>query len=715
MDQGFAMNKSGNKAIGEGVSRIDGILKVTGTANYATDWPIKNLAHGFIVKSTIAAGTISEIDSSAAEKAPGVLAVLTHKNAPKVAPSGNLKGGVILQDAKVEFYGQHVGLVVAETYEQARSAAGLVKVTYQKTDGKVDFDKLSKVAVKPTSQQRADAVRGDFAAAFQAAEHKIDFTYETPIEHHQPMEPHSTIAVWEADKLTIYNASQVVNGVQGALATVFGLKPEMVRVITPHIGGGFGSKGGAWGNVVLAAMAAKVLNRPVKLAITRQNMVNSVGLRQRNVQRMRLAAAADGKLTALAHETTTHCATTNEYVEGCGDPSSVMYDAANSLIGYKVTPMNVITPTFVRGPGKAPGSFALESAIDELAYQLKMDPVEFRIKNVPTKDPSNGRPFSSRGTVECLKRGAEMFGWKNRKMEPRQTRNGDFLVGYGVGCGSYPARQSNTSAIVKLNRANGDVTAIIELAASDLGTGTHTIIGQVASETLDLPIHKISVKIGDSTLPPAAGSVGSIGAASFSNAVSEACLQARTELQAKSTRTYVKAPTMSELMDAASLNEFQTRVDARPPAEAARYSSHSFNANFAEVWVNELTGMVRVHRMVAVTGAGRILNPKTARSQIIGGCVWGIGMALTEESVLDPRWGNFVTRTFADYHIPVNLDIGTIDVAFVPEDDKIVNKLGVKGIGEVGIVGVAGAVANAVFNATGKRVRNLPITPDKLL
>lgn len=308
-----------------------------------------------------------------------------------------------------------------------------------------------------------------------------------------------------------------------------------------------------------------------------------------------------------------------------------------------------------------------------------------------------------------------MIGWKNRKPEPRQNRSGDYLIGYGVASGSYPSRQSPTSTIVKLARNGNDVKATIELAASDIGTGSHTIIAQVAAETLQLPLNSIVVKIGDSTLPPAAGSVGSIGAASFSNSVSEACLQARSELQAKTTRQWIKAPTIAELMDAASLNEYQTRVDAKPPADAQKYSCHAFNANFAEVRVNELTGMVRVERMAAVTGGGRILNEKTARSQVIGGCVWGIGMALTEESILDPVRGNFVTRSFADYHIPVNLDVGKIDVAFIPEEDKFVNKLGVKGIGEVGIVGVAAAIANAVFNATGKRVRSLPITPDKLI
>ena len=704
-----------NKIIGTGVNRIDGILKVTGTANYATDWPVKNLAHGYIVKSTIASGTITDIDTSVAEKSPGVVAVITYKNALKVktGATGNLAAPNVLQVPKVEFFGQHIGLVVADTYEQARFAARTIKVTYDKADAKVDFEKSIGSAATPRG--RADAVRGDFAAAFAAAPHKVDFTFDTPIYHHNPMEPHSTIAQWEGDKLTLYNGSQVVNGVQNAIAGVFELKPDQVHVITPHIGGGFGSKGGAWGNVVLAVMAAKMTNRPVKLALTRQNMFNSVGLRQRNRQHLRLAASADGKLTALAHETTTHTATTGEFVEPCGANSGFMYDVANSLIGYKVVPMNVLIPTFTRAPGESTGSFALESAIDELAYQLKMDPIEFRLKNEPEKDLSNGKPFSSRATVECLKRGAVLIGWNKRKIEPRQNKVGDEFIGYGVAIGAYPARQTPTSAVVKLTRAGNIVNASVELAASDLGTGTYTILAQIASEMLDLPLHNIGMKIGDSALPPAAGSVGSIGAASFSNAVSEVCIQAKTELLAKANREWIKSPSVAEMMDAAKLTEYQTRVDAKPPADAQKYSSHTFNANFAEVRVNELSGQVRINRLAAVTGAGRILNAKTARSQIIGGSVWGIGMALTEESILDPRWGNFVTRSFADYHIPVNLDVPEIAVEFVPEEDKIVNKMGVKGVGEVGIVGVAAAIANAVFNATGKRVRSLPITPDKLI
>ena len=529
------------------------------------------------------------------------------------------------------------------------------------------------------------------------------------------MEPHGTIAFWEGEKLTLYNASQIINGAQGAAAGTLNLKPEDVRIISPHIGGGFGSKGGQWGNLVLTAVAAKMVNRPVKLALTRQQMFTSVGLRQKNHQRLRLACTKDGKLTALAHETTTHTAISSEFVEPCGDCSKLMYDAPNSLISYRVVPMNIILPTYTRGPGKSTGSFALESAIDEMAYQLKMDPVEFRLKNQPEKDPSNGKPWSSRTTIQCLQEGAKAFGWERRKIEPRQIEQGEYLVGYGVGCGTYPARQRDSSAIIKLTRKGSDVKAVIELAASDLGTGTHTIVAQTAADGLGISVSNITVKIGDSSLPPAAGSVGSVGAASFANAVNDACTKITDELIAKSGKQYPVRPTAANLMVGENIAEFQTRADAKPPEEAETYSIHSFNANFAEVWVNKYTGMVRVNRLVAVTGAGKILNPKTARSQIMGGCVWGIGMALTEESVLDPRWGNFVTRSLADYHVPSNLDIGKIETIFIDEIDTKPNKLGVKGIGEVGIVGVAGAVANAVFNATGKRVRDLPITPDKLL
>ncbi|MEO6732124.1 MAG: xanthine dehydrogenase family protein molybdopterin-binding subunit [Ferruginibacter sp.] len=703
------------KNTGQGLDRIDGLLKVTGTANYATDYKIKNIAYAVIFKSTIAAGEITNIDSSAAEQLPGVLAVITHKNAPKLNVKGGIRGGALLQDPAIQFYGQHIGMVVAETFEQARYAALLVKVDYNKSDAKTDFEKLAKEAVLPKEKDKADVLRGDVEAAISSSEFSIEAVYETPIEHHHPMEPHATIAVWEGDQLTLYNGSQIVNGAQNSAAATLNISRENVRIITPYIGGGFGSKGGQWANLVLAAVAAKMVNRPVKLALARQQMFNSVGLRQRNRQRMRLAATKDGKLTALAHETITHCAADSEFVEPCGDCSKLMYDTPNSLISYRVVPMNIILPTYTRGPGKSTGSFALESAMDELAHKLNMDPVKFRIINEPGKDPSNGKPWSSRTTVQCLQEGAKAFGWEKRKMKPGEITEGDFMVGYGVAAGTYPARQRETSAIVKLTRKGKTVQAIIELAASDLGTGTFTILAQTAADALGLPMEQVAVTIGDSHLPPAAGSVGSVGAASFANAVNDGCEKITDELIAKSGKQFFKRPTASEMMTTENIDQFETMVDAKPPADADKYSVHSFNANFAEVWVHKSTGMIKVPRMVVVTGAGKILNPKTARSQIIGGNVWGLGMALMEESTIDPRYGNFITRSFADYHVPSNLDIGIIETIFINEVDKIPNKMGVKGIGEVGIVGVAAAIANAIFNATGKRMRELPITPDKLI
>ncbi len=707
--------KDKNKVVGTPISRIDGIAKVTGKAAYSMDYPVKNIAYAVLFKSTVAAGTIREIDTAAAEKSPGVLAVITHRDAPKLNVDGGLRGGALLQSPEVEFYGQHIGLVVAETFEQARHATHLISVTYDKKEPKVDFDKLAGEAVLPKDKEKADAIRGDAKAALSAATYKVEEIYGTPIEHHHPLEPHATIAEWDGNHVTLYNSSQIVNGAQSAAAATLNIKPEQVRIISPYIGGGFGSKGGQWANLVLAAVAAKQVNRPVKLALTRQQMVNSVGLRQRNFQKVSLAATKDGKLTALAHEITTHGAIKNEFIEPCGDCSKIMYDVPNSLITYRVVPMNIILPTYTRGPGKSTGSFALESAMDELAYALKMDPIDLRIKNEPERDPSNGKPWSSRTTVQCLQAGAKAFGWDKRKAEPRQNQQGNYLIGYGVSCGTYPAHQRPTSAVVKLKRTGNEVTATIELAAADLGTGTYTILTQTAADALDLPIQKVKVILGDSMLPPAAGAVGSVGATSYANAVNDACQKITDELVAKSGKQFFARPTASQLMRSENVTDFQTRVDAKPLDSAEEYSAHSFNANFAEVAVNRFTGMVRVSRFLAVTGAGKILNPKTARSQIIGGNIWGIGMALTEESVVDPRWGNFVTRSFADYHVPSNLDIGSMDTIFVEEDDQHANKMGVKGIGEVGIVGVAAAVANAIFNATGKRVRQLPITPDKLL
>lgn len=701
--------------IGKAIDRIDGILKVTGKATYATDYPAKNLAYAVIFKSTIAAGRITGINTAELSKMPGVITVVTHENAPKLNVKGGLRGGALLQGPEVVFYGQHIGIVVAETFEQATYAAKMAKVNYEKTEAKTDFEALVPTAVKPKSREQADFIRGDVQSAYDSAPVKFEATYHTPIEHHHPMEPHSTVAVWDGDHVTLYNGSQVINGAQASAAAVLGLKPEQVRIVSPFIGGGFGSKGGQWANLALAAVAAKAARRPVKLALTRQQMFNSVGFRQQNFQTMRLAAQTDGTLVSLTHETTTHTAINDEYIEGCGEGAKVMYQTPNLLVAYKVVNMNLLLPTYTRGPGHSTGSFALESAMDELAHQLNMDPIAFRLKNIPEKDPSSGKPWSSRSTVKCLKEGARLFGWEKRLQQPKQVQTGNEWVGYGVACATYPARQRPSSASIKLTRSGGAVNALVSIAASDLGTGTFTILTQTAADGLGLPLANITVKLGDSDLPAAAGSVGSVGAASFANAVNEACTQITNELVTKSGKQFFVRPTAAQLMQSEQWDVYEVKAEAKAPEEATQYSSHSFNANFCEVRVDAATGMARVARFLAVTGAGKILNPKTARSQIIGGNIWGIGMALTEESLIDPRWGNFATRSFADYHVPVNKDIGQMEARFVKEEDHVINKMGIKGIGEVGITGVAAAIANAIFNATGKRVRSLPITPDKLI
>ncbi|MFD0749158.1 xanthine dehydrogenase family protein molybdopterin-binding subunit [Mucilaginibacter calamicampi] len=704
-----------NKSIGKAINRIDGLLKVTGQATYATDYPAKNLAYAVIFKSTIAAGKINAINTGELQKMPGVLAVITHENAPKLNVRGGLRGGALLQGPEVYFYGQHIGMVVAETFEQATYVAKMAKVDYTTAEANTDFEKLMPQAGLPKGRELADHKRGNAKAAFDQAPVQFAGTYHTPIEHHHPMEPHSTVAVWEGEKLTLYNGSQIINGAQTSAAATLNLKPEQVHIVSPFIGGGFGSKGGQWANLVLAAVAAKAAGRPVKLALTRQQMFNSVGLRQQNYQKISIGATRDGKMTSLSHEITTHTAINDEYIEGCGEGAKIMYDVPDLLVSYRVVPMNLILPTYTRGPGHSTGSFALESAIDELAHQLNMDPITLRLKNQPEKDPDNGKPWSTRATIRCLQEGAKAFGWDKRRQQPRSYQVGDELIGYGVACGTYPARQRPSSASLQLTRSGNAVKAIVSIAASDLGTGTFTILAQTAADGLGMKVQDITVKLGDSDLPAAAGSVGSVGAASFANAVNEACEKITDELLAKSGKQFFVRPTAYQLMQSEQISNFETRADAKAPAQANEYSSHSFNANFAEVRVNSLTGMVKVSRFLAVTGAGKILNPKTARSQIIGGNVWGIGMALTEESLIDPRWGNFATRSLADYHVPVNMDIGKMDALFVTEADGVVNKMGIKGIGEVGITGVAASIANAIFNATGKRVRDVPITPDKLL
>lgn len=713
------------KIIGSPINRFEGHLKVTGKAAYAAEFHVTGLVYGFPVQSTIAAGEISSIDTSEAEQSAGVLKVITHLNAPKLAPrppatnqNRMTRANPVLQGTTITHYGQYIGFVVAETYEQARHAARLVKVTYKKEQPKIDFDENMKAAYKPeviNANYPTETKWGNVEEGLKQAGMVLEETYDTPIEHHHPMEPHASIAIFNGDHLTIYEATQMLAQTREAVANTFNINPDNIRVLSPFIGGGFGSKLQPREHLMLTVMAAKMLNKPVKTAITRQMMTTNIGLRQHNRQKMRVGATNDGKLTALSHEILTHTAIDEEFVEQTGVISRMMYDVPNSLVTHSVFPTHIQAPRWTRAPGETPGSFALESAMDEMAFRLKIDPVEFRLKNEPAKNPENGKPWASRSMVQCLQTGAERFGWNKRKHEPRSYRNGRWLIGYGMASASRGAPYRQSSARVKVTHKNKDVHAVVEMAATDIGTGSYTIIAQTAAEMLGLPVENVNVIIGDSNLPPTPGSGGSWGAANYTNATATVCEKLLAELKSKVSVQFVKEPTVSELMIAGNIDEYQAEGLEKPSEEFDKYAHFSFASHFAEVWVEEMTGMVKVVRMQTTVAAGTILNEKTARSQIMGGVVWGIGQALTEESLLDKRYGNYVTRTLADYHVPVNMDVGALEVYFLPEEDKIINRLGVKGIGELGITSAGAAVANAVFNATGKRVRKLPITPDKLI
>ena len=706
--------------VGNPIDRIEGHLKVTGKAKYASEFPVENMAYAQGVNSTIAKGKIKDIDASVAENLDGVIKVITFKNAEKLKnyseemTSFSLETVVpALQDQKVHYYGEYVACVVAETFEQAQYASRLVKVTYEEETPDIHLEENREKAYKPGDS--ADFNRGDVDAGMREAEVRVEQMYTTPIEHHHPMELHAAIVNWDNGKLKMYANQQILDTATTAIADTFDIAKEDVQVITPYIGGGFGSKLNVFKHITLATMASKMIGRPVQITVTRQQMFTNTGLRQFNEQKMRLGAKKDGTLTALAHHTTSHTAKNLQYFEACGNVSKMLYKTPNNSVTHRLIPLNIQVPSSMRAPGEATGSFALESAIDELTWKLKMDPVEFRIKNDTQTDMGAGKPFSSRLLTECLRIGAKKFGWEKRKMEPRTNTNGNWLIGYGVSAASRQAPYQKTSARVILNVENDELTATLQMDATDIGTGTYTIVAQTVSEYLDLPVENIKVEIGDSKFPVTPGSGGSWGAASYANGARAACQNAIAELKKKKNIAESEKVGIADLMKQNNLSTFEAKGTAKPSEEFKKYSVFSFGANFTEVWVDKDTGMYRIKRMVNVGSAGKILNPKTAYGQIIGGLTMGAGMVLAERTQVEPNYGNFITRTLADYHVPVNLDLANIDVIFLPEEDKIANEMGVKGIGELGITSVAASIANAIFNATGKRMRDLPITPEKLI
>lgn len=713
------METATSSGIGNAIDRVEGHLKVTGRAKYASEFPVENMVYAQAINSTIAKGEITSIDTSEAEKQPGVLEIITYKNAEKLKTFDKDLPALsttsiqpVLQSPKVNYYGEYVGLVVAETFEQAQYAARLVTIEYKKETPKVNFKNFRSDAYKPS--ESSDYSRGDIEAGMTEADEKVEVTYNTPIEHHHPMELHAIIASWENGKVKAYASQQMINDAAITISDTFRIPKEDVRVIAPYVGGGFGSKLHAKQHVILAIMAAKKTGRPVQLTVTRHQMFTNTNLRQHNEQKMRLGATSDGILTALAHETLSHTSTYEQYQESCGTVSKMLYKVPNNQVTHRLIPMNIQTPFAMRAPGEATGSFALESAINELAWKLKMDPIEFRIKNDTQTDPSNGKPFSSRLLAECLRIGADKFGWDQREMKPGTQQEGNWLIGYGVSGASRAAPYRETSAKVILELKDGTVYATIQMDATDIGTGSYTIIAQTASEYLGIPVEQVSVELGDSLFPVTPGSGGSWGAASYCNGARVACLNAINELKQKANADN-KDISVKDLMEENKLTSYEAKGTAKPSEAFEQHSVYSFGANFAEVWVDKDTGMYRIKRMVNVGACGKILNPKTAFGQIIGGLTMGAGMVIAEQTRVEPNFGNFITRSFADYHVPVNLDMANIDVVFLPEEDKVANEMGVKGIGELGITSVAASIANAIFNATGKRVRDLPITPEKLI
>jgi len=812
--------KRAEEWIGKPMDRVDGRLKVTGGARYSADMPVNNVAYGFLITSTIGSGHIREMDTSEAEKLPGVLAILTPFHAPKM-PKGSIKaqssnqqtgseqsggqsgtsgaaGGAqqqggrgsgqqsahgsqfgqgstggqgggqsgqggpqsgqggqssgqakrppdrrihLLQETDVFYNRQPIGIVVADTLDRAMHAASLVKVRYQPSSPSLSMKGEMHRAYKPKvaggHQASPDSEQGDLESGWEMAANRTDHTYITPIETHNPLEPHATIAVWEGDRLTLFDATQGIFPARKRIADLFEIPVENLRIVTHFVGGGFGSKGPVWSHVVLTAMAARQVGRPVKLTLSRPQMFGPIGFRGETQQHLRLGARQDGVLSLVEHHGVVQTSVFDEFIESVGIATRMMYACPNIGTTHRAVRLNMGTPSYTRAPGEAPGMYALESAMDELSYKVGMDPIELRLRNYAEVEPESGKPFSSKSLRECYRVGAERFGWSKRTAAPRSMRDGNMLVGYGMATATYPTNRSPASARARLM---ADGTAIVQSGSQDIGTGTYTVMTQVAADAIGLPPERVQFQLGDTDLPPTPTSGGSQTAASVGSAVLLAgqALRSRlvqlaigdrqsplfgmseSEIVAHNGGIFLKSDgrrgeEFTALLARNGLPQLEARVDAAPGDEKTKYAMHSFGAHFVEVRVDPDLGQIRVARYTGVFGAGRILNAKTARNQFMGGITWGISMALMENTLIDPRTGRPMNADLAEYHVPVHADIPALDVTFVDEVDPYVNPVGVKGIGEIGIVGAPAAVANAVYHATGRRIRDLPITLDKLL
>jgi xanthine dehydrogenase YagR molybdenum-binding subunit len=727
--------------IGTPTSRIDGLAKVTGAAKYAGEFNTTGLAYGSVVESTIPKGRIAHIDTSDALRVDGVLDVLTHKNRPRMAgASGAYKDDVApegapfrpLYDDKIMFCGQPIALVLAEEWEIARYAASLVRVEYEAEPHVTDLyaQRDQAVVIKTPGKPRGNAKK-----AYAAADIRHEAEYYIPIEHHNPMELFASTVLWDGDgKLTVYDKTQGVQNVQRYLCSIFGMKSDNLRVMSPYVGGAFGSGLRPQYQVVLAVLAARALERSVRLVLTRQQMY-VLGCRPATIERLALGANVGGTLDAITHEAIAMTSQYEEFARNDTTWSGLLYKCANAAYVHRLAPLDVPTPSDMRAPGATTGVYALECAMDELAVALKLDPLELRLRCYSDRDQNEDVPYTSKALRECYRQGAQAFGWDERIPEPRSMRDGGELVGWGMATGIWEALQMKTAVRIVLT-ANGH--AEVACATSDIGTGTYTIMAQVAADMLGLPLENITVKLGDSTLPNSPVEGGSWMAASVSNAIAKTSDEIRKKLL-RLAKAMPDSPLATAKPDDVALTDGKIvskketsravsvaaamrhgaldRIEQESTMDFKDDSSHARNTHsaiFAEVKVDEQLGVMRVTRVVSAVAAGRILNTKTAHSQIMGSVVWGIGMALHEETLVDHNLGRVMNANIAEYHVPVNADVHDIKVIFIDEPDEMVNPMGIKGVGEIGIVGTAAAIANAIYHATGKRVRDLPITLDKL-
>jgi xanthine dehydrogenase YagR molybdenum-binding subunit len=733
--------------IGRPVSRVDGPVKVTGRAAYAYEHgKDEPPLYGVIVTATIGHGRIREIDPADAERSPGVHAIITHENTPaqgardESSPAPYWRARPTLASPHVGHYGEPVALVVAATLEQAQAAANLVRIVYAAEPGHFDFMANADRAYAPKQLifgLPTDSAVGNFDAGYDSAPVKIDRQYNTPYCFSQPMEPNACLAVPRGEDLVLYVSTQIVDAARSSVASTLKIDPQKIQVVSPYVGGGFGSKLSVHSETILAAIAARRLQRPVKVALTRRQIFHDVGVRPTSRQRIRLGAARDGRLIAIGHDATMHTSSREEFVENSALATRSFYAGPNRLTRHRLIPLDMLRGEDVRAPGEAPGLLALESAMDELAHTLGIDPIDLRIRNEPTVDPERGVPFSERRVVECLREGARRFKWERRQQQPGTVRDGRWLVGFGVAAAVRVHPQAPAKARVRLAP---DGTCLVLSDMTDIGTGTYTILAQVAADGLGVPLERVRVELGRSDLPQSWGSGGSWGASSSGVAVFRACEVLREKLLTAA-RSDLKSPLHGLDSKAAAFSNgriaFAQASDSisdlvarnRPEGLEAEgesipmwadpnfgsYSIHTYGAHFAEVGVDADTGEIRLRQMLGVFSPGRVLNAKTARSQLIGGMTFGVGMALLEEAVVDLRSGAFVNCDLAGYLVPVHADIPVIDAVILDGFDDKANMLGVKGLGELGICGAGAAVGNAVFNATAVRVREFPITLDKLL